>query len=225
MLEEPSYKDEATIDVAPESNWVTAITVLSGPNEGDVIAVKGDSFTIGRARSNSVIINNKTASRRHAAIQYKDARYHIFDLGSKWGTKINGSTIKETELKFGDEIEIAGIRYGFGQVLQSSISKSKGKNSIKYVIYLLIFIALAAAATLYYFKTKSTQDLIRPGADVISQVIYHYDRGIDFYNKIHLDESNKKKAVEEMKQVIELDPDGTTQFSRSARRIIDGLGQ
>lgn len=217
-----SHKDEATVDVEPESSWVTALTYLSGDHAGEKIAFKGESFTIGRAKGNSLVLNDKAVSRRHAAIQLKDNRYHIYDLGSRWGLLLNGSKTAGSELKFGDEIEIAGARFTFGLVQKDSVTPQR-TNWAKIAVMILIFAAVATTATLFYFKHITKENLDRPGADVVSQIIYHYDKGISYYNMINQDPSNRQKAIEEMKKVIELDPDQKTQFSLSARRIIDGL--
>lgn len=216
------HKDEATIDVEPESSWVTALTYLSGDRAGEKIAVKGESFTIGRAKGNSLVLNDKAISRRHAAIQLKDNRYYIYDLGSRWGVLLNGSKTAESELKFGDELEIAGTRFTFGLVQKDSLTPQR-TSWARIAVMILIFAAVATTATLFYFKHITKESLDRPGADVVSQIIYHYDKGISYYNMINQDPSNRQKAIEEMKRVIELDPDQKTQFSLSARRIIDGL--
>ena len=124
MVDEISKNmDEPTIDAAPESNWVPSIRVLSGPKEGSVYELKCGSFTIGRSSSNSLVLNDKAVSRRHAAIEQKDKRFIIHDLESRWGLKVNGADAKEAHLKFGDEIEIAGIRLGFDLSLKSQITK------------------------------------------------------------------------------------------------------
>lgn len=215
-------RDEATIDVAPESSWATSLTCLSGNYAGEKIEIKGDSFTIGRAKGNTLILNDKAVSRRHAAIQLKDSRYYIYDLGSRWGVLLNGAKTTESELKFGDEIEIAGARFTFGLVQRDTLTPKKA-NWSKIILFVLLFAAVATTATLFYVKHTTKEDLDRPGADVVSQIIYHYDKGISYYNMINQDSSNREKAIEEMKKVIELDPNEKTQFSLSARRIIDGL--
>lgn len=222
MDEISNTRDEPTIDAAPESSWVPAIKVLSGPKEGSVLEIKCDSFTIGRSSSNSLVLNDKAVSRRHAAIEQKDKRYIIHDLASRWGLKVNGQDLKDAGLKFGDEIEIAGTRMGFDLVLKDQVTKRPSR-WLRHAIIVLLFAAAVSTATLFYFRHQSQKDLVRPGADVLSQIIFHYDQGIFYYNKMSEDKGNQKKVLEEMKKVIELDSKGTTQFSRSARRIIDGF--
>jgi pSer/pThr/pTyr-binding forkhead associated (FHA) protein len=219
-----TFKDEATIDSAPQSAWVPAVSVISGPFEGFVAEISGNSFTIGRSRGNSLILDDKAVSRRHAVIEYRDGRYHIHDLESRWGVKLNGASVKESELKFGDELEIGGMRLKFSMVLKDSISKRESKWRRR-LIAILSVAALIGAGLLIYQRSLVKSNLDAPGGDVLSKIIYHYDQGIQHYNQMNISNrsGHKEKALEEMKKVIELDPDGKTQFSRSARRIIDGL--
>jgi hypothetical protein len=225
MPDERPLQDEPTIDIEPESSWVPAITILSGDMKGTKVEVKGEQFIIGRGRDNGLVLSERVVSRRHAVIRLKDTRYSIHDLGSRWGIKVRGNKVTEADLAFGDEIEIAGIRMCFGQELKESLSPPPPpkQSPVRIAIIAMFFVCLAAAAALFYFRNESQKLLDRPGGDVVSQIIFHYDKGIMYYDKIHIDPANRKKAIDEMKAVISLDPDGKTQFSRSARRIIDGL--
>ncbi len=209
--------EDATIEEAPESNWVPALTFLSGPNEGHNVAVQGRNFTIGRAGNNKFVINVKAASRNHAEISPKNGSYIIRDLNSKWGTILNGQKVTEAPLKFGDEIEIGGIRLNFNLVPKDKIVSPK-TNWLRIILVGLLILAIGGSMTLFYFRHQVQKNLEQPAGDVLSQIMYHYDMGISYYNG-----ESRSKAIEEMKKVIELDPDGNTRFSTSARRIIDGL--
>src|SRR3989338_449257 len=199
------HVDEKTIDIEPQTSWTPALKMLSGKMAGSRVEIKGDSFTIGRAGGNSLVLDDQAVSRRHAVIERKDNCYIIHDLGSRWGLLVNGQKTGEAALKFGDEIEIAGIRLAFNLMPRDEFRAAKKATLRRIAIIVLLFAAIAAVATFIYFKKQSSQTLDRPGADIVSQVIYHYDRGIQYYNQIHLDKTNREKAIEEMEQVIELD--------------------
>ncbi|MDO9463869.1 MAG: FHA domain-containing protein [bacterium] len=66
-------------------------------------------FWIGRDEDNQLILDEVTASRRHARIRPQTDGYIIYDLHSKGGTFINGKLIQSHILKTGDEIGIAHI--------------------------------------------------------------------------------------------------------------------
>jgi len=223
MTDNVEMRDEPTIGEAP-SSWVPALSIVFGAGEGTAHKVKGPIFAIGRSSGCGLSINNNSVSRKHAEIELKDGRYKLRDLGSKWGIKLNGQAVTESELRFGDEIEIAGTRMKFDLVHEDSISAVGRPKWKRLLLFGSIVVIIAATATLFYFKHQARTDLDRPGGDVLSQIIHHYDRGIFYYNQMSDNGGkNKDKVVEEMKLVIELDPDGKTHFSRSARRIIDGL--
>lgn len=222
MLEERDLCEQ-TMEADPDLEWVPAIKVLSGPQKGVCVEVAGTSFSIGRDRNSHLILNNKAISRRHAIIEKHPGGYKITDQKSRWGMKVNGEHLPQAELKFGDEIEIVGTLMSFNLESRNALTKQKKKNWMPIVAAGLAAVAMILAGIFFYLHHESAKTLDRPGADVVSKIIYHYDRGINHYNKINEDETNREKAVEEMKKVIELDPDGKTQFSRSARRIIDGL--
>lgn len=221
-----TQKDDATIEEAPESNWTPAVTILSGRNKDRGAQVTGDVFTIGRAKGNKLVLNEAAVSRHHAKIISHAGHYVLHDLKSKWGTMLNGQKVTESELKFGDEIEIGGVRLEFNLMSKDSIRPPR-TNWIKMTAIALLVLVAGSLITLFYFKHQVRQDLKRPAGDVLSQIMYHYDQGIYHYNLLNQENKgeNRLKVIEEMKKVIELDPEGNTQFSRSARRIIDGLGK
>jgi hypothetical protein len=86
---------------------------LAGP-EGD-IALTGQPITrIGRAPDNDIVVDNKRSSRYHAEIHWEKHHYVLHDLDSTNGTFVNGERLLGPhQLKDGDRLEIAGIRYRF----------------------------------------------------------------------------------------------------------------
>lgn len=66
-------------------------------------------ITIGRESDNSVVVENKLASRHHALIQKIRDEYFLKDEGSTNGTYLNGNKIpsgKYVKLNKGDKITI-----------------------------------------------------------------------------------------------------------------------
>ncbi len=63
--------------------------------------------TLGRNRSNTIILQDKHASRWHAEIVYEEGRWLIRDCGTLNGTRRNGERLQApTPLRHGDEIGI-----------------------------------------------------------------------------------------------------------------------
>ena len=72
-----------------------------------------DLIAIGRAPDNTIVINDSSVSTRHAQLQLTGETYHLKDLGSTNGTRVNGIPVKETALRFDDRIRFgaAEARY------------------------------------------------------------------------------------------------------------------
>lgn len=69
-------------------------------------------ITIGRESDNSIVIDNKLASRYHAIIQKIKNVYFLKDENSTNGTYLNGQKIPEgkyVRLNFGDKITIGNM--------------------------------------------------------------------------------------------------------------------
>ena len=66
----------------------------------------GEGVTIGRHRSNHIIIDNLAVSGYHARLDFMEERLQLTDLQSKNGTFINGEPVSERLLKHNDEVTI-----------------------------------------------------------------------------------------------------------------------
>lgn len=54
-------------------------------------------FSIGRAPENDLVLNDKSVSRHHAIINFKEDGYYIKDQNSTAGTKVNGERIEDEQ--------------------------------------------------------------------------------------------------------------------------------
>ena len=54
--------------------------------------------TIGRSKTSTVYVDNKTLSREHTLVYEDKGRYYVRDLNSKNGTRLNDVTVTEAEL-------------------------------------------------------------------------------------------------------------------------------
>ena len=84
--------------------------------DGTVIPLQGN-LTLGRAVTNSLVLANGKASRRHASIHAQDGgEFWLIDLGSVNGTYLNGNrVIQPMRLQDQDTIELAGEQFVFRQ--------------------------------------------------------------------------------------------------------------
>ena len=87
----------------PENEGI--LLVLKGPGTGARYLLDTNQTKIGRDTNNDIHLDDITVSRSHAMIS-KNSGYSIKDLGSLNGTYINAISMKESNIKVGDEIQI-----------------------------------------------------------------------------------------------------------------------
>lgn len=75
-----------------------SLAIIDGTDAGTVFRIEKARVTIGRAGAD-IVINDSEASRQHAAVEIRDTRYTLVDLGSTNGTLVDGSRI-------GEEVEL-----------------------------------------------------------------------------------------------------------------------
>jgi transcriptional regulator with GAF, ATPase, and Fis domain len=89
------------------------LAAMAGPLEGTVIPLTEDEISVGRDRSNLIWINDVSVSRRHSVIKRAGDAYHITDLKSYNGTRVNGTPIGERALEHGDMIAVGDSLFLF----------------------------------------------------------------------------------------------------------------
>jgi pSer/pThr/pTyr-binding forkhead associated (FHA) protein len=70
------------------------------------VPITRSPFTIGRRDTNALRLGSAEVSREHAQIIVEDNHYLLRDLGSRFGTFVNGVRITEQELQAGDRIRL-----------------------------------------------------------------------------------------------------------------------
>src|SRR5262249_22757359 len=74
----------------------------------------GETVTLGRSRSNTVVLQDEHASRQHAQITWEGDRWVLQDLGTLNGTFVNGEKLGQGRvLAHGQVIGIADMRLRF----------------------------------------------------------------------------------------------------------------
>jgi adenylate cyclase len=78
---------------------------------GDAIPLVTDVMTIGRRESCDICLKFQNISGTHCELAYKNGVWHLRDLNSTNGVKVNGERTLRRPLRPGDEIGIAGHKY------------------------------------------------------------------------------------------------------------------
>ncbi len=87
-----------------------SIVVRQPDGRARTIMLAREPITIGRHRTNTIVIDIATVSAEHAIIEYADGGYRLTDRGSRNGTFVNGRRINIHMLRDGDIVRIGDAR-------------------------------------------------------------------------------------------------------------------
>src|SRR5215470_8083112 len=75
---------------------------------GDVFPLDpGNSYTLGRAATNTIVLKDDLCSRDHAEVAFTAGKWRVRDLGSLNGTRVNDVRVEgERELVPNDELHV-----------------------------------------------------------------------------------------------------------------------
>ncbi|WP_223635259.1 FHA domain-containing protein [Corallococcus sp. EGB] len=93
----------------------------AGGASGKEVVLDDSVITLGRDKTCQVVLPQQAVSRNHARISQEGTLYFLEDLGSAYGTKINGKTLPKGEkelLRNGDIIAIAQYDVRFDKVVE-----------------------------------------------------------------------------------------------------------
>lgn len=132
----PDESDENTLiadtnrvrELTGEQRVHAFLTVMTGPNVGQMYRLAGES-TVGRTERADVVIPDHEISRRHARIRVLEGRVTVEDLGSTNGTFVNGNRVDHQDLKDGDKLQ-----FGTNVVLKFSYQDSLDENFQKQML-------------------------------------------------------------------------------------------
>ena len=95
------------------------LTIQSGPMQGRSYRFHQDVTTVGRTNGNDLIISGLSVSRRHSRLWFADGQWHLDDVGSSNGTRVNNVRLFQSVvlndgdvINFGDEVVVFNIIYG-----------------------------------------------------------------------------------------------------------------
>lgn len=74
--------------------------------DGSRVRIGPEPISLGRYPDNDVVLPEDEVSRHHAEVRRVDGAFHVVDLGSLNGTKVNGSGVTDRQLADGDVIQI-----------------------------------------------------------------------------------------------------------------------
>lgn len=80
--------------------------VAEGPDQGKSVELSAAAITVGRSRGSSLALTESSASKEHFKIEPSPDGFRLVDLGSSFGTRVNGVEVQEIQLRPFDRISI-----------------------------------------------------------------------------------------------------------------------
>ena len=95
------------------ADWRATVVVLSGASAGTEYEVEQPTVSLGRSAEAGWSFEDDTMSKEHAAIEFANGGIRLRDLGSRNGTRLNGSDVKAADLKNGDRFQLGEHEFQF----------------------------------------------------------------------------------------------------------------
>jgi phosphoserine phosphatase RsbU/P len=89
------------------------VDVLGPDGATTRVALAASPMIVGRVAECAVRLDHAMVSRQHARFEFKDGRWHIVDLNSHNGVRLNKNGVRDHLLKSGDVIEIGPFTLTF----------------------------------------------------------------------------------------------------------------
>ncbi len=112
-IEPVSLRDSPASDwgeEAPRASASTAIDIyleaVDGPCRGTICPVSEDGVVVGRAKEADISVMDPVVSRRHARFYLEGGAVMVKDLGSSFGTWVNGEKVDSARIAHGDKVAV-----------------------------------------------------------------------------------------------------------------------
>lgn len=92
------------------AKYHVALVVLEGPHRGAEYPLRRERTVLGRSKEATLVFDEETLSREHAAIVYRAESFLLEDLESANGCLLNGQSVQVAQLAHGDKIQLGRIQ-------------------------------------------------------------------------------------------------------------------
>ena len=82
------------------------LSVVEGPDAGRSHPVHSGDHVIGRARDCTFVLADPAASRKHFRLMCRGETLEVMDMGTSYGTFVNGERISRGRVHLGDRLQI-----------------------------------------------------------------------------------------------------------------------
>ncbi|HEX9103143.1 MAG TPA: FHA domain-containing protein [Polyangia bacterium] len=174
-VQTPIQSTTAAPPISGQQEAPARLVVVSSNFAGQEFVLDKAAVVIGRTDENDVVINHRSISRHHAKIVREGGHYHIVDLQSANGVRVNGEEYGKVELRKGDHVDLGHVRLRFvapgedfifdrdAQVVDVSGAKKSRAGLV--AVLMLVVVALAGGAFVLVKMTQKPSN--GGGSDVV----------------------------------------------------------
>ena len=119
MIEAPTVQTPIVVpstgrsDGRSDGSGLARLVVVSSNFAGQEFPLDKAAVVIGRTDENDVVVNHRSISRHHAKVVRENGHYHVVDLQSANGVRVNGEEYGKVELRRGDVVDLGHVRLRF----------------------------------------------------------------------------------------------------------------
>ncbi len=89
------------------------LKIISEKGKGEIFELNAPEVSIGRDKTNEIVLNDASVSRRHCRVERRAEKYFVSDSESLNGTTVNGREAPETEIFEHDKIGVGDFTFCF----------------------------------------------------------------------------------------------------------------
>jgi signal transduction histidine kinase len=117
----PKCSAENSVDVSRcascgDSLAVAVLEVIRGDVPEKIRFLRPRTYTLGRARTNDLAVNEPSISKFHARLEYRNGRFTIEDAGSLHGVYVNATKVRRAELLPGSQVQLGNVTMKFSNL-------------------------------------------------------------------------------------------------------------
>jgi signal transduction histidine kinase len=110
-----------------DSLTVAVLEVIRGDVPEKIRFLRPRPYTVGRARTNDLAVNEPSISKFHARLDWAEGRFSIEDAGSLHGVYVNANKVRRAELLPGSQVQLGNVTMKFSPLGADSATGAMAK--------------------------------------------------------------------------------------------------